>query len=327
MKGKLFLKFFLTFLVVFILILVPIVKAVSNINLFTEDTEGSGIEATADSAGVFVAETGSFYDKFGETERINMLAMGVNDGMTDTIMVMSWDMKSDSVDVISIPRDTYYHRSDFDSNTEKKINAIYVSQGVKETARAVSDVLFGMKINYYAIIDYDSVKKIVDGVGGVPVDVQRDMYYTDPYDTPPLVIDIKKGQQTLDGEHAVQYLRYRHGYVNGDLGRVEAQQVFVRSLYDQCIKHGVLSSAKLITENVKSDLTVGASVKYAVSAMGLKEGSIDSWTLPGSARYVDDTSYFIQDKDATRAMIGKIYRGESSSGEESSAEESESVEA
>ncbi|MBR2736937.1 MAG: LCP family protein [Firmicutes bacterium] len=327
MKAKLFLKFFLTSLVIFILVLVPIVKAVSDVNLFSEDTDGDGIGASADSAGVFIAETGSFYDKFGDDERINMLAMGVNNDMTDTIMVMSWDMKTDTVDVISVPRDTYYHRTGYDGTTEKKINAIYRSQGVKESARAVSDVLFGMKINYYAIIDYDSVRTIVDGVGGVPIDVKRDMYYTDPYDTPPLVIDIKKGQQTLDGEHAVQYLRYRHGYANGDLGRVEAQQVFVRSLYDQCIKNGVLSSAKLITKNIKSDLTVGAGIKYAVSAMGLKEGAIDSWTLPGTARYVDEISYFIQDKDATREMIRKIYQGESSSSGATSEEEEASAEA
>ena len=315
MKSKVFIKFFLTFLVVFTLIFMPIVKAVSNVNLFNRDAtidDGTG----GDSRGVFVAQTGSFYDDYEDVNRLNLLAMGINNKITDTMMVLSWDMESNTVDVISVPRDTYYHRTGYDDNAEKKINAIYASEGAKASAEAVSDVLYGMEINYYAIIDYNAVRTIVDGVGGVPMDVKQNMYYRDPYDTPPLVIDIKKGPQTLDGEHAVQFLRYRHGYINGDLGRVEAQQEFVKSLYRQCIKNGVLASARLVTENVKSDLTVGAASRYALSALNIGEDSIDSWTVPGVPEYIDETSYYIQDKEATKDMLHRLYAGKSSSGEE-----------
>ena len=313
MKSKIFLKFFFTFLLVFTLIFMPIVKAVSNVSLFDNNMDFGGGNGNSDSRGVFVAQTGAFYDDYEAINRVNLLAMGVNNKMTDTIMVASWNMDDNTVDVISIPRDTYYHRTGFDANAEKKINSIFASEGAKKAAQAISDVLYGMEINYYASIDYDSVKTIVDGVGGVPMDVKRNMYYTDPYDTPPLVIDIKKGQQTLDGEHAVQFLRYRHGYINGDLGRVEAQQEFIQSLYRQCINHGVLSSARLITENIKSDLTVGAATRYALSAMNIDKDSLDSWTLPGVPEYIDETSYYIQDKEATKTMLRNLYAGRDSS--------------
>lgn len=313
MKSKIFLKFFLTFLLVFTLIFMPIVKAVSNVALFDNEATVFGGSNFADRRGVFVAQTGAFYDEYESIHRVNLLAMGVNNKMTDTIMVASWNLDDNTVDVISIPRDTYYHRTGFDGNAEKKINAIYASEGAKKAAEAISDVLYGMEINYYAIIDYNAVRTIVDGVGGVPMDVKRNMYYTDPFDTPPLVIDIKKGQQTLDGDHAVQFLRYRHGYINGDLGRVEAQQEFVKSLYRQCINNGVISSARLVTENIQSDLTVGAATRYALSALNIDKESLDSWTLPGVAQYIDETSYFIQDKEATKEMLRNLYAGRNSS--------------
>ncbi|MGI6206266.1 MAG: LCP family protein [Anaerovoracaceae bacterium] len=317
MKARTFLKFFLTFLVIFTLIGIPLINAVSNVNLFQSDSTG---DSTADSEGMLVDGSGTFYDKYSDVNRINLLMLGVNDKMTDTIMLLSWDLDNDNVDVISVPRDTYYHRDGYDGAAERKINSIYASQGVKPTAEAVSDVLYGIPINYYAIITYDAVEKIVDGIGGVPIYVKQDMHYEDPYDDPPLVIDIDKGQQTLDGEHAVQYLRYRHGYANGDLGRVEAQQAFMKALYKQCIKHGVISSAKLITDNIKSDLTLGAVSQYALSAMKLDENSISTYTVPGEGKYIGSTSYYVQDKDATKDMLNEIYSGTASDSGSSSSD-------
>ena len=166
----------------------------------------------------------------------------------------------------------------------------------------------GIPINYYAIIDYDAVESIVDGVGGVPIDVPKAMKYDDPYDDPPLHIRIPAGQQSLDGEHAVQYLRFRKGYSNGDIGRVEAQQVFMKSLFKQCVEHGIVDSAKLITSNVKSDVTLGAASKYALKAMGLESNAITTYTLPGEGQYIGATSYYIQDEAKTEEMLLEIYQ-------------------
>ena len=256
--AKSFVKVFLICLVLFTLILIPVVKLVSNIQIFdNSDGVSGGIE---DEIDVLVDPNSPFFEAFADAKRVNLLAVGVNDGLSDVLMLVSWDMDSNKVDLISIPRDTYYERDGYTSPSQKKINAAYASdKGVIATANAVSDVLMGIPINYYAIIDYDAVESIVDGVGGVPIDVPKAMKYDDPYDDPPLHIRIPAGQQTLDGEHAVQYLRFRKGYSNGDIGRVEAQQVFMKSLFKQCVEHGIVDSAKLITSNVKSDVTLGAA--------------------------------------------------------------------
>lgn len=304
--AKSFVKVFLICLVLFTLILIPVIKLISNIQIFDNSGISGGIE---DEIDVLVDPNSPFFEAFADAKRVNLLALGINDGLSDVLMLVSWDMDENKVDLISVPRDTYYEREGYTSPGQKKINAAYASkEGLISTANAVSDVLMGIPINYYAIIDYDAVETIVDGVGGVTVDVPKAMKYDDPYDDPPLHISIPAGVQTLDGEHAVQYLRFRKGYSNGDIGRIEAQQVFMESLFKQCIDHGIVDSAKLITSNVKSDITLGAASKYALKAMGLESGDITTYTLPGEGQYIDGTSYYIQDEAATEEMLREIYQ-------------------
>ncbi len=318
--AKSFVKVFLICLVLFTLILIPVIKVISNINIFGNDSGVSG--SIEDEIDVLVDPNSPFFEAFTDTKRVNLLAVGVNDGLTDTIMLVSWDMDTNKVDLISVPRDTYYERPGYSSPGQKKINAAYSSDdGIVATANAVSDVLMGIPINYYAVIDYEAVEAIVDGVGGVPIDVPKAMRYDDPYDDPPLHIDIPAGQQTLDGEHAVQYLRYRHGYANGDIGRVEAQQVFMKSLFSQCIDNGILDSAKLITSNVKSDVTLGAASKYALKAMGLENDSITTYTVPGEGQYIGKTSYYVYDVEKTKEMLTSIYQISTEADDESSGSE------
>lgn len=308
MKAKTFFKFFLTFLVLFTLIFIPVVKGVSNINLFQQSDESNGesLEEQMD-IGVLVSSDSQFFQAFTNSNRVNVIVVGVNDGLTDTIMLASWDMDTNNVDVISVPRDTYYERKGYNSAAQKKINAAYGANGIISTANAVSDVLEGIPINYYAVVDYEAVENIVDGIGGIPITIEKAMVYSDPTDDPPLYINIPAGEQVLDGDHAVQYLRYRKGYRDGDIGRVRAQQEFVKIAFKQALDHGVVDSAKLVFKNVESDLTVGAATKFALKAVGLTSDSIKTYTLPGEGRYIGDVSYFLQDEAATDEMLMEIY--------------------
>ena len=102
--AKSFVKIFLICLVLFILILIPVIKVVSNINLFSGDGDLSG--SIEDEIDVLVDPNSPFFEAFSEANRVNLLAVGVNDGLTDTIMLVSWDMDANKVDVISVPRDT-----------------------------------------------------------------------------------------------------------------------------------------------------------------------------------------------------------------------------
>lgn len=303
-----FLRTFLIAFIVFVILCTPslaIFGKVANVNLFNSSDNG-GDAALAEQLPSIVDEDSPFFGAFKDKNRVNILLLGVNDGLTDTIMVASFDTDAKHVDLISVPRDTYYHRQGYNSDGENKINAAYRGNPVN-TAKAVSEVLLGMPINYYAVIDYKGVEKIVDSMGGVPMTIKKGgMHYKDPYDKPPLIINIPEGEQVLDGKHAVQFLRYRHGYLEGDIGRVKAQQEFMKSAFRQCLSFKLPAIAKTVFDNVESDITIGVATSLAKNAMGISGDDIETYMLPGTPQSAAPW-YVIPDAEGTAEMINKIY--------------------
>ena len=295
-----------TFLIAFIIFVILETPVFAMFGKVADMTIGNGDNGTlAEKLPAIVSEDSPFFEAFKDKNRVNILLLGVNGGLTDTIMVASFDMDAKHVDLISVPRDTYYHRDGYNSEGENKINAAYRKDPVN-TAKAVSEVLLGMPINYYAVIDYKGVANIVDAMGGVPMDIEFNMKYTDPYDTPPLVINIPKGHQVLDGKHAVQFLRYRHGYLEGDIGRVKAQQQFMKNAFKQCISFELPKIAKTVFNNVESDITIGTATMLATKAAGIKANDIETYLLPATA-LPDPPYYVIPKAEETADMIKQIY--------------------
>lgn len=262
-----------------------------------------------------VDEDSPFFAEYKNNKRVNVLALGLNDNLSDTIMLVSYDPDRQRVDIISIPRDTYVQRKGY-SGAFLKINSIYQDEGAVGTAEAVSEVLLGMPVNYYAVIDYQGVANIVDAIGGVPVHLDFHMKYSDPYDTPPLYIDFEPGDHLLTGEDAMKFLRYRKGYPNGDIGRIEAHQAFMKSAFSQAIDAGVLDTARAVVENVESDISLGTITRIATKALGLEKERIFSYTLPGVPKTTNGLSYWYSNKEETAALIDLIYGPEPESAEE-----------
>lgn len=281
MKSKTvkdFIKYFIAAFLVMMLLFTPLRVLLHSVGDFTPfESE----ENLMESLNYIVGRDSPFFEAFQDKERVNVLLLGVNDNLTDTIMVASFDMKAGHVDVISIPRDTYYQRAGYSGAAEKKINAAYRGSAVN-SARAVSDILLGMPLHYYAVVEYKGVKNIVDAIGGVPMNIEFHMKYSDPTDKPPLYIDIPAGNQVLDGEHAMQFLRYRKGYVEGDLGRVKAQQEFVKSAFKQLLKSNLLKTTEIIFQNIESDVPLDMMIKIASKAVGLSGEDITTYMIPNS---------------------------------------------
>ena len=300
--------FLKTFLIAFCLILViaiPVITlatGIGNINPFGSDNIVLADELDIET---LIPSDSPFYDAFTESERVNVLMLGVNTGLTDTIMLVSFDIKSKHVDIISIPRDTYYHRDGFNSEAENKINASYKRNPVN-TARAVSEVLLGMPINYYVVVEYDDIVKIVDTMGGVPMNIEFNMKYKDPYDTPPLNINIPAGQQILDGKTSVEFLRYRKGYAEGDLGRVKAQQQFMKNAFKQCLSFDILKIMKVGFQEVDSDITWSVALGLATKAVGMSGDEITTYTMPGYAD-PDPPYYVFPQTKKIEEMVTEIY--------------------
>lgn len=303
-------SFFRTFVFAFLLFVMLCTPSMAIFGKVTEAPLFGEVETVLEEdMPVLVSKDSPFFEAFKDKKRVNVLLLGVNGGLTDTIMLASFDKKVKHVDVISIPRDTYYHRAGYNGAAEDKINAAYRKDPLN-SAKAVSDVLLGMPINYYVVLDYKGVEKIVEAMGGVPMDIPFNMKYNDPYDKPPLKINLPKGYRVLNGEEAVQFLRYRKGYTEGDIGRVKAQQEFVKSAFKQCLSKDLPKVVKVAAENVETDISVGKAVELAMNAVGIQADDITTYMLPGTPQS-QAPWYVIPDAKGTAEMLEKIYSIES----------------
>ncbi len=303
---KLFLKYFFAALC---LALIVFTSVSALVNKFLESNVFGPAETNlSEEMPILVDENSRFFEAFQDKNRVNVLLLGINDTLADTIMVASFDYDAKHVDLISIPRDTYYFREEYASSLSfLKINAVY--QETKEplgTALVVSEILLGMPINCYAIIDYDGIEEIVDAMGGVPMDIPFRMKYSDPTDDPPLYIDIPEGKQTLDGETAVKFLRYRKGYVEGDIGRIKAQQTFMKAAFKQMLSLDLPKITGVIFENVESDIKISTATKIAAKAIGMKSENIETYIMPNTLQ--DVAPYYVYpDSEGIAKMIEEIY--------------------
>lgn len=254
---------------------------------------------------------------YEKSSRINFVLMGMEDIRSDTIIFISFDPKLKKVDMISIPRDTYIYRKGYEEAEQRKINAVYASHGASGVKKVVSYVLEGVPVHHYIMINYEGVEKIVDSIGGVEVTVPFHMKYKDPTAKPPLYIDIPEGKQTLNGKKSVEFLRYRKdndgksGYSDGDLGRVKAQQEFLRSFFDKVLSIKMPLAIKTSFDYVKTDVNLTEALNYGKSALAMGSEDFNFITLPGVGTYKKiknkKLSYFIYDESMVKEIIENIY--------------------
>jgi polyisoprenyl-teichoic acid--peptidoglycan teichoic acid transferase len=244
-------------------------------------------------------------------ENINILVVGVDagdfknntyrsdSGRTDTIMVFSINQQSNKVSLISIPRDTYV---DIPGRGKDKINHAYAFGGIDLSIKTISQFL-GIPINHYAKINFDAFTKIVDGLGGVTVDVTEDVRFFGDNQ-----VKVPKGVQKLDGNTAFNYVQVRVG----DISRVQRQQKFVKALADQAI--GVASIAKLpgilnnISSDIKTDMSPKDMLELAMNVRSMNPGNMNNEIIPGQAGMLKGISYWFPDEVASKEIVNRLAR-------------------
>ena len=249
-----------------------------------------------------------------------MVVMGLEGVRSDTMMFASFDPKSKRLDIISLPRDTYYHRKGYDRLDKKKLNSVYGDHGANGVKQVVSDLLLDVPVDYYVTVTYKGAAAIIDSLGGVPVNIPKLMSYEDPYETPPLKIYFEPGQHLLDGEDAVKFLRYRQAspdsggmsYVDGDLGRIKAQQEFIKAAFRKAIGLKLPTVASTAFKHVRTDMPLQVLLKQATGAIGIDMENVTMQMLPGADRYQSGGSFFFHDTVAIKELLTKIYSEEES---------------
>lgn len=236
----------------------------------------------------------------------NIVVMGVDErnkdaGRSDTLFVVMLDPKNNNVSLLSIPRDTMVR---VPGRGWDKINHAFAYGGHKLTQQTVEEFL-GIQINNYVVVDFSGFKDLVNAIGGIDINVEKDMYYEDPYDN--LVIDLQQGRQHLDGEKAIQYVRYRDE--EGDIGRIKRQQHFMMAIYEKMTSNQILtkvpSLVKELTKMIKTDmpLTDMAKVGKAMNSAMKEQKGIKMAMVPGEPVYIDEVSYWIPDMTDLRGLM------------------------
>lgn len=213
------------------------------------------------------------------------LLAGTDDGngCADTLMLGVFDTVNKTASLISIPRDTLVSVS----GKDYKINAVYAYHGIDGVCNAVSSML-AVPVDFYVAVKLEAFSAIVDEIGGVWYTVPQDMDYDDP--TQNLHIHLKKGYQLLDGKNALDLMRFRKGYSNQDLGRVETQRSFLVAMVKQTISLSnvtkVTSLINILNKYVDSNMPLSNMVYFATESIGMDLNTVlSSVTLPGDWVY------------------------------------------
>jgi LCP family protein required for cell wall assembly len=230
------------------------------------------------------------------------------EGLSDTMLLLRFNPETEQLVMLSLPRDT---RTYVDGLGETKLNAANAYGGPALAAESVSDLLGGVSIDRYVRINVQGVEKLIDALGGVTVYVPQDMKYTD--ESQHLYIDLKQGEQHLDGEQALQFLRFRYDE-KGDIGRVQRQQSLIRAMQEQALSPATLTRLPQILSVIQSHVDTNLSVEELVALMGFAAQSdrsnVQMLMLPGDfSNFEDyyDASYWLPNFDQIDEVVSQYF--------------------
>jgi len=256
-------------------------------------------------------------------EPVNILVMGVDIGdpgskeasdpkRTDTMLVVNYNPKTKNINMVSVPRDTRVTMN----GKKIKINSAHAINGVNGSIAAVENLL-GIEINNYAKIDYEGFRKVIDAIGGVEMDITRNMNYDDPSQN--LHIHFQKGTTVhLDGKKAEEFFRWRKnnngtGFADGDLGRIENQHKFISKVVEKVKSPSIIPKIpnilSTIPDYVETDMSPEEIIKYGYAVTKGDKSSINMITLQGEAKYIGNVSYFIYDREKNRDIVYTLKAG------------------
>ena len=229
------------------------------------------------------------------------------EGLSDTMLLLRFNPQTKKLAVLSIPRDT---RTYVEGYGVTKINEANYDGGPALSAKATSELLGGVGIDRYVRVNVQGIEKLIDAVGGVTVYVPKDMKYQD--DSQHLYINLKKGKHHLNGNQALQFLRFRYDE-NGDIGRVQRQQVMMRAFMEQALNPVTLARVPKILSVIQSHLDTNLSVEELMALVGFatqtNRSNVQMLMVPGSFSEPGEyeASYWLPDYERTQALASQYF--------------------
>ena len=245
--------------------------------------------------------------------RVNILIVGCDEienyGRADTIVFLSISPKTKDALILSIPRDT---RVEIPERGMDKINHAYAFGGKKLISETVS-LFLDMPIHFYAIADFIGFVNIIDELGGVEIDVEKEMHYVDKAGG--LDINLSPGKQILDGEKSLQYIRFRQDKL-GDLGRIKRQQKLALAVIEKMMNFDSIAKIPQISEGmneyIETDIKVQDAIALANLFKGTNQEKFNVETVQGEPVYIKGVSYLEPDVEKVRQRVKSLVYSENS---------------
>lgn len=226
-------------------------------------------------------------------------------GRSDTMLVAGVD-PGRHMGILSLPRDTW---AEIPGRGYTKLNHAYAFGGPELALETVSHLL-DLPIEHYVVIDFKGFEQIIDAIGGVELDVEKSLYYRDPYQD--LLIDLQPGRQVLNGKKALDYARFRSD-AEADIGRIKRQQRLIEALIDSMFTAKNIIKApqlvKALFDAVDTNVGLKDSLQYANAARNWQRVPLQSGMLSGKNTSVGGLSYIVPDLVAGRAEAHRVLLG------------------
>lgn len=277
-------------------------------------------------------------------KKINVAILGTDadEIHSDVNIVVSFDTETGEASFVSVPRDTQVFMSEsmmlemqnsgrsdyiptkYGTKGECKLCELYAYAGPEKNNEYVVQALeslLNVDIDHYIQINLNAFKEIVDAVGGVDMYVPMDMYW-DMRDNGGPLINLKEGQQHLDGDKAEQLVRFRKGYAQQDVGRVSTQQDFIIALISKILDSenvigDLTKTINAVYKYVTTDVSLGDCISYLKYIPLVDITKISMETIPGEAE-----NMFIPDLEEIKIMSDRVFRGIIQEPEETTAKDS-----
>ncbi|MFH1452538.1 MAG: LCP family protein [Armatimonadota bacterium] len=265
----------------------------------------------------FVTNPGQAF--FQNKDSVNILCLGLDYNYTpegiifskyaraDTIFVININ-RDGMINILSIPRDTRVDIAGSEYGYDK-INTTY-ALGEKDLAQRTVEDFLGIDIDYYAIIRIKATKELIDAIGGMEVDVEKDIDYDDNWGH--THIHLKKGKQKLNGEEAVGYSRFRYDE-EGDRGRIRRQQQVLKALVGE-IKNPknitkINDIIKVTKKNIETNINTTQLIDLARLYRKFSAAKINADRLDGEDVDIEGISFIVPDEEEKRIKINRMFRG------------------
>ena len=259
------------------------------------------------------------HDDYGKSKTFLFVGLDESEMLTDVMMIVNFDIEKNEMHILHIPRDAYVGYTQ-----TGKMNSIYNSEYYKDKDPDISNIgklirmvnsQYKIGIDYYATITLSAFRDVVDAAGGIPIDLK----WTINYDAE---IRLKPGKQVLNGKEAEAMIRFRAGYNNADIGRMQARSYFLSACFTHFKDIGLTKAVKILETLVNdnpgeftTNMSLGEMKDYLGLASKLTSDSVFVHTVPTESvgTYDDRNPRYGQSilsmwKDETADILNEYFR-------------------